>query len=207
MLVRLGRLTQVQAKLLVEQNTVQSLTAHYEDLKSAQDHLANSYSQQQATITRLREDLDKVRAVCWRISMHAGHVIVVVGTVWTGLFQACLTFGARTPFVFFVQHARHAAEGEKFCFNGLFVMCDPIYTLCRPLSKAPSCRACTKPPGGTRWCQTHSSRWSAQRGRSLMRRFARCRRTRRRQSLRWWRRPACWRVSARLQQSASSNSR
>jgi hypothetical protein len=51
---------QAQAKLLVEQNTVSSLTAHYEDLKAAQAHLANSYAQQQATINRLREDLDKV---------------------------------------------------------------------------------------------------------------------------------------------------
>lgn len=53
-------LHQAQAQLLVERNTVQSLTAHYEDLKAAQTHLNNSYSQQQATITRLREDLDRV---------------------------------------------------------------------------------------------------------------------------------------------------
>lgn len=51
---------QAQAKLLVERNTVQSLSAHYEDLKAAQAHLTNSYTQQQSTITRLREELDKV---------------------------------------------------------------------------------------------------------------------------------------------------
>jgi hypothetical protein len=51
---------QAQAQLLVERNTVQSLSAHYEDLKAAQTHLNNSYNQQQATITRLREDLDRV---------------------------------------------------------------------------------------------------------------------------------------------------
>lgn len=44
---------------------MRSLSAHYEDLKAAQAHLTNSYSQQQATITRLREDLDRVRGLGW----------------------------------------------------------------------------------------------------------------------------------------------
>lgn len=86
-------LMQVQAKLLVEQNTAQSLTAHYEDLKSAQDHLANSYSQQQATITRLREDLDKVCATCTWTFVAPGQVTVNVRLFWTGsmVFEACGT--------------------------------------------------------------------------------------------------------------------
>lgn len=50
----------MKAQLLLEQNTVKILTTHYEDLQRAQEHLSTSSSQLQATIQRLRGDLDRV---------------------------------------------------------------------------------------------------------------------------------------------------
>lgn len=60
---------QEHATLLVERNTVSSLSVHVEDLKESKAQLANALSQVEAHNNRLRSELDEVRAcLCGGVS-------------------------------------------------------------------------------------------------------------------------------------------
>lgn len=53
---------QEHANLLVEQNSVASLTAYNDDLKESRAQLANAVKQMEASSSRLRAELDQVGA-------------------------------------------------------------------------------------------------------------------------------------------------